>query len=65
MFMLFHGSRVNILFIDHIVRRSLFQKVVDPRGGAWALSRGLAASPLVNYRQSSTVRGVLCTVEPV
>ena len=65
MFMLFHGSKANILFIDHVARWSRFQKVVDARGGAWALSWGLAASPLVNCRQSSTVRGVLCTVEPI
>ena len=65
MFMLFHGFKANILFIDYIARRSRFQKVVDARGGAWALSWGLAASPLVNCRQSSTVRGVLCMVEPV
>jgi hypothetical protein len=65
MFMLFHGSEANILFIDHIARWSRFQKVVDARGGAWALSWGLVASPFVNSRQSSTVRGVPCTVEPV
>ena len=65
MLMLFHGSKVNILLIDHIARWSRFQKVVHARGGAWALFWGLATSPLVNCRQSSTVRGVLCTVEPV
>ena len=42
MFMLFHGSKVNILFIVHV------NMVVDARGGAWALSWGLEASPLVN-----------------
>ena len=65
MLMLFHGSKANIPFIDHIARWSRFQKVVDAWGGVWALSWGLVASPFVNCRQSSTVRGMLCTVEPV
>src|SRR5215216_7904445 len=51
MLMLFHGSKENILFIDHIARLSRFQKVVDAWGGAWALSWGLVATPLVNCRQ--------------
>ena len=38
MFLLFHGSKANILFIDHIARWSRFQKVADARGGARALS---------------------------
>ena len=65
MFMLFHGSEANILFIDHNARWSHFQKVVDARGGAWALPWGLVTSPFVNSRQNSTVQGVPCTVEPV
>ena len=44
--MLFHGSKANILFIDHIARCSRFQKVVDAWGGILAFSWGFGGLTL-------------------